>query len=201
MCFPPPAPLWNATSFLLLRPPFVSPLPPRGTGHPSFSCCPGSVYIQLYRHNDMCFPPPAPLWNATSFLLLFRFPPSPRGTGHPSFSCGPGSVEIQLYRHNDMCFPPPTPLWNATSFLLLFHFPPPPPVERDILPFPAALVQLKYNYIGITIDVSPLPPPLVERDILPGPSPAVRVFPPPPSPPCGTGRPSFSCGPFSHTII
>ena len=142
ICFPlPPPPLWNGTSFLLLLPRFSlytiiigitiygSPLPPVerdilpspaalprcGTGHPSFSCCPGSVYIQLYRHNDMFSPPP--LWNGT-----YCFPALPPcGTGHPSFSCCP-------------------------------------------------FVQFIYNYIGITIYVSPLPP-------------------------CGTGHPSFSCCP------
>ena len=63
-------------------------------------------------------------------------------------------------------FPPSPPLWNGTSFLFLRRASPLPPlVERDILPSVAALVQFIYNYIGITIYVSPLP--LVERDILP----------------------------------
>ena len=52
----PPRPSYVGTT---MSPP--SPPLPGGTGHPSFSCGPGSVYIQLYRHNDICFPPPPPV--------------------------------------------------------------------------------------------------------------------------------------------
>ena len=170
MCFPPPAPLWNATSFLLLRPPFVSLLPPV--------------------ERDI-LPAPAALvqfiYNYIGITICVSPLPPPCGTRHPSFSCG------------------------------RLSFPPFPPVERDILPFPAALVQFIYNYIGITICVSPLPPPCgtrhpsfssfasplppVERDILPFPAALVQlkynyigitICVSPLPPPCGTRHPSFS---------
>ena len=136
ICVSPP--LWSGTSFLLLRPHgitiYVSPLPPRGTGHPFFSCCPGSVYVQLYRHNDIClpaslpacgtpaaisFPPPPPVErDILPSPAATCFPPPPGGTGHPSFSCCPGSVYIQYIGITIYVSPLP-PLWNGTSFLLM----------------------------------------------------------------------------------
>ena len=90
--------------------------------------------------------------------------------------------------------PPSSPGFSLyTSILnisITIYVSPSPPVERDILPSPAAQVQFIYHYIiGITIYGSPLPP--VERDILPSPAALHR---------CGTGHPSFSCCPGSVYI-
>ena len=80
---------------------------------------------------------------------------------------------MYTYTHTHTCIygcaPAGPPLAQFIG-ITIYVSPPLPPVERDILPSPAAQVQFIYHYIGITIYGSP-------------------------SSPCGTGHPSFSCGP------